>query len=347
MKIKNKTLTQRQAGSKSCTPLSASLCLLSLLSAPLTLSASPRGEGVGRAYFQELRANAAQAMRRLDDRINDAFDREFEDEDDAELNAEQAAQAHAAQPSAQLTSQAEQARREAEQARREAEQARREAEQARREAEQARREAAKAAERVARERFTQEAEARRAEELRLEEQARKAEARAERVRAAQARKAAERAQHVPLERAVVKGPEGGQSFEAQVLELVNQERARGGRCGDTTFEPAPPVKHNATLALAAQAHSEAMERQRFFDHTDPQGDGPRERIDAQGYQGRAWGENIAAGQRSPESVMKAWMSSPGHCKNILNPLFNELGVGLVLNAQGPYRTYWTQNFGRR
>jgi uncharacterized protein YkwD len=89
-----------------------------------------------------------------------------------------------------------------------------------------------------------------------------------------------------------------------------------------------------------------MERERFFDHRDPRGEGPKERIDAQGYQGRAWGENIAAGQRSPESVMRAWMRSPGHCKNILNPLFNELGVGLILNAEGPYRTYWVQNFGR-
>ena len=52
-----------------------------------------------------------------------------------------------------------------------------------------------------------------------------------------------------------------------------------------------------------------------------------------------------AGQRSPESVVRAWMKSPGHCRNILNPLFTELGVSFVFESRSPYKTYWVQAFG--
>jgi len=57
---------------------------------------------------------------------------------------------------------------------------------------------------------------------------------------------------------------------------------------------------------------------------------------------RAWGENIAAGQRTPEIVVDAWMNSPGHRANILSPNFSKIGVGYVTNSSG--RPYWTQIF---
>ncbi|MER5741373.1 CAP domain-containing protein [Streptomyces sp. NPDC002262] len=127
---------------------------------------------------------------------------------------------------------------------------------------------------------------------------------------------------------------GRASAADQVLALVNAERAKAG-CGALTA--------NATLARAAQGHSDDMAARDFFDHTNPDGDGPGERVTAAGYPWSTYGENIAMGQSTPEQVMEAWMNSPGHRANILNCDFKELGVGVTTDG-GPY---WTQVFGAR
>ncbi|MEU4077760.1 CAP domain-containing protein [Streptomyces venezuelae] len=127
----------------------------------------------------------------------------------------------------------------------------------------------------------------------------------------------------------------GQSSAAdQVIALVNQERAKAG-CG--------PLTANATLARAAQGHSDDMAARDFFDHTNPDGADPGDRVTAAGYPWSTYGENIAMGQSSPESVMEAWMNSPGHRANILNCSFKEIGIG-IHSQGGPY---WTQVFGAR
>ncbi|MFE0512265.1 sigma-70 family RNA polymerase sigma factor [Streptomyces sp. NPDC058964] len=122
---------------------------------------------------------------------------------------------------------------------------------------------------------------------------------------------------------------------AQVIALVNKERASAG-CG--------PVTDNSQLRSAAQKHSDDMAARNFFDHTNPDGAGPGERITAAGYRWSTYGENIAQGQQTPESVMDAWMHSPGHRANILNCAFKELGVGGHNRSGGPG---WTQDFGTR
>ncbi|MFC0843152.1 sigma-70 family RNA polymerase sigma factor [Streptomyces noboritoensis] len=123
------------------------------------------------------------------------------------------------------------------------------------------------------------------------------------------------------------------STAQQVIALVNTERAKNG-CG--------PVSDNSKLATAAQRHSDNMAAQDFFDHTDPSGSGPGERIHAAGYQWSTYGENIARGQQTPADVMNSWMNSPGHRANILNCAFKELGVGIHNGPGGPW---WTQDFG--
>ncbi|WP_225961714.1 CAP domain-containing protein [Actinomadura algeriensis] len=128
-------------------------------------------------------------------------------------------------------------------------------------------------------------------------------------------------------------PAGG-TTAARVVALVNAERAEKG-CG--------PVRSNAQLTRAAQGHSADMAARGYFAHTSPDGDDPGDRITAAGYRWRSYGENIAKGQSSPESVMRSWMNSPGHRANILNCGFDEIGVGVVTSG-GPY---WTQAFGSR
>ncbi|MGW8765639.1 sigma-70 family RNA polymerase sigma factor [Streptomyces sp. NPDC055815] len=127
---------------------------------------------------------------------------------------------------------------------------------------------------------------------------------------------------------------GSGSTEQQVISLVNSERAKAG-CGPLTEHP--------LLTKAAQGHSDDMAARDFFDHTNPDGDGPGERITAAGYTWSSYGENIAKGQTTAAQVMDSWMNSPGHRANILNCDFKEIGVGLHTSG-GPY---WTQAFGSR
>ncbi|MFD7279295.1 CAP domain-containing protein [Streptomyces sp. NPDC059862] len=120
--------------------------------------------------------------------------------------------------------------------------------------------------------------------------------------------------------------------EAEVLKLVNEERAKAG-CS--------PLAANSALAELAGDFSDAMAAQGFFDHTDPSGATPWDRAEAAGITSLG-GENIARGQADAQAVMDAWMNSPGHRANILNCDFKTLGVGVHYGSGGPW---WTQNFG--
>ncbi|MGV9254472.1 sigma-70 family RNA polymerase sigma factor [Streptomyces sp. NPDC003697] len=122
---------------------------------------------------------------------------------------------------------------------------------------------------------------------------------------------------------------------ARVVALVNQERAAAG-CG--------PLTQDSQLDAAAQGHSDDMAARDFFDHTNPDGADPGGRITAAGYRWSTYGENIALGQQTPESVMDSWMHSPGHRANILNCAFKNIGVGVHKGSGGPW---WTQDFGAR
>ncbi|MEU6843973.1 CAP domain-containing protein [Streptomyces sp. NPDC046716] len=119
---------------------------------------------------------------------------------------------------------------------------------------------------------------------------------------------------------------------AQVLTLVNQERAKVG-CS--------PVTADGDLASLASAFSEDMAARNFFDHTDPDGATPWDRAKKAGITNLG-GENIARGQANAQSVMDAWMNSEGHKANILNCDFKTLGVGVHFGSGGPW---WTQDFG--
>ncbi|MEU8777549.1 sigma-70 family RNA polymerase sigma factor [Streptomyces sp. NPDC048606] len=121
----------------------------------------------------------------------------------------------------------------------------------------------------------------------------------------------------------------------QVIALANSERAAAG-CG--------PLKEDAQLRAAAQGHSADMAARDFFAHTNPDGADPGARTTASGYRWSTYGENIAKGQQTAQSVMDSWMKSPGHRANILNCSFKDIGVGVHQGAGGPW---WTQNFGAR
>jgi len=91
-----------------------------------------------------------------------------------------------------------------------------------------------------------------------------------------------------------------------------------------------------------------MLARRYFAHESPKGETVRERSRAAGYDWRAIGENIAEGQLSVNEVMDTWMHSPPHRKNILDPNYKELGVGLALGRSGnDWKVEWVQTFGTK
>jgi uncharacterized protein YkwD len=116
-------------------------------------------------------------------------------------------------------------------------------------------------------------------------------------------------------------------------------------CGRQRFAAARPLSWNASLGAAAQGHSKAMAYGNYFAHQDPDGDMPYDRARAAGYRGRQIGENIAAGQGSPSKAMAGWLASPGHCANLMNPMFTQVGAAYAANARSDNGVYWTMLFG--
>lgn len=122
------------------------------------------------------------------------------------------------------------------------------------------------------------------------------------------------------------------AWEQEVFTLVNDIRLEYGL---REFE------YDDQLADVARAHSQDMIDRDFFDHENPDGDSPFDRMRAAGLRFTMAAENIAAGYPSPESVVEGWMNSPGHRANILSEN-KRMGVGLALG--GSYGYYWTQCF---
>ncbi len=133
-------------------------------------------------------------------------------------------------------------------------------------------------------------------------------------------------------------------FENEILLIVNQRRVEGANCGSAgSFGPAAPVTANPALRCAARVHSKDMVERNFFDHTNPSGESPFQRMGEAGYQYSTAGENIAAGNSTAAATMQQWMDSDGHCANVMNGSFTELGVGYYPGGQ--YGHVWTQAFG--
>ena len=122
-----------------------------------------------------------------------------------------------------------------------------------------------------------------------------------------------------------------QTYEDQVVALVNVERAKAGL---------PALKMDKTLQAAALAR--AKETVRSFSHTRPNGSSCFTILGEYGIRYRFAGENIAYGQRSPEEVVTAWMNSEGHRANIMSPNFTTIGIGYYQAANGI--KYWSQLF---
>ena len=129
----------------------------------------------------------------------------------------------------------------------------------------------------------------------------------------------------------IQDDEAVSSYAQQILNLVNEERAKAGLS---------PV--SLDLNITAAANIRAKEIVTNFSHTRPNGTSFSTVLKEQGISYRGSGKNIAWGQKSPEQVMNGWMNSDGHRANILNADFQNLGVGHYQDENGV--NYWVQLF---
>jgi uncharacterized protein YkwD len=137
----------------------------------------------------------------------------------------------------------------------------------------------------------------------------------------------------------------GNRFQNEFLSRINKVRAKGCNCGTTYMPPAPPLTWNNQLENAAKSHAVDMARKKYFSHESKDGRTMNDRIMKAGYtyegfSSYAIGENIAFGQQSIAEVSDGWFKSVGHCKNLMNRDFKEIGIAEVNH-------YWVQDFGGR
>ncbi|WET08212.1 MULTISPECIES: CAP domain-containing protein [unclassified Pseudomonas] len=131
----------------------------------------------------------------------------------------------------------------------------------------------------------------------------------------------------------------------QLLNLINAARTQPRQCGPQAFTATTPLSWSDTLASAANSHTRNMANGNFFDHLDHDGRTPGDRAELAGYSAKNIGENIAAGLDTPRKVVDGWLASPGHCANLMNPQFRELGAAYAMDPKSDAGIYWTGVFG--
>ena len=121
-----------------------------------------------------------------------------------------------------------------------------------------------------------------------------------------------------------------------LLAAINAERAK---------KRLPPLRTSTTLMQGADFYSCRLIDGRFFDHVDPfDGSTVDTRVTDFGYAFQKVGENLAAGHKTAKDAVNAWLESPGHRANLLDPAFTETGI--AVKTGGDYGWYWVQEFGR-
>lgn len=128
------------------------------------------------------------------------------------------------------------------------------------------------------------------------------------------------------------------SPEAAAAALAATNRARAAR-GLT------PLRTNARLQRAAEAHACEMAMRGAMTHAGTKTTGPMARTKGQGYAPRLTAENIAAGRFDLNRVLSEWNSSPDHLSNVVIPGTQDYGIGQAVAADGK-TTFWAAIYGK-
>jgi len=131
----------------------------------------------------------------------------------------------------------------------------------------------------------------------------------------------------------------------QALEQeINGLRAAPRRCGTQELPAAPGLRWDQLLFATAVRHVGDMAHRGYFSHHTPEGVTPAQRGAAAGYDWGLYGENIASGQHSIDAALNSWLTSPAHCRALMNPDFRDGALACNLSANG---ILWALELGRR
>ncbi len=137
---------------------------------------------------------------------------------------------------------------------------------------------------------------------------------------------------------------GWKNIEKEAIRLTNAERTKRGL---------RRLNSNSKLHRAAKKHSKYMMRHRYLGHSGPNGNKPSDRAQSEGYAWYGVGENAfhyphnhkRSDRRTARLLVKGWMKSPGHRKNILRREYSDIGVAVVRHLPRGRTYYATQVFG--
>lgn len=127
----------------------------------------------------------------------------------------------------------------------------------------------------------------------------------------------------------------------RIIKYLNQIRANAQVCGEKPYPPATAVVWSKQLFNAAKSHSRDMASNDFLNHLGSDDSNVSARVSNQNYQWNTVAENISGGTDTPEQTLESWMNSPGHCRNLMNPRYNQIGMSCAVNVHSEYGIYWT------
>ena len=139
-------------------------------------------------------------------------------------------------------------------------------------------------------------------------------------------------------------PDDASTVSHRVLELINEARLQARRCGRKKFPATTPLKQVAALDNAALAHAQDMAAHSYIGHKGSDGSMPADRATRVDYTWSSVAENVAGGQTTAEEVVKTWLTSPGHCANLMSPRYSDTGVAYAVNPASKKGIYWVQVF---
>ncbi len=129
-----------------------------------------------------------------------------------------------------------------------------------------------------------------------------------------------------------------ETWQQEMLRLVNEIRVEGCYCGRQKMPPQKPVTWNAHLAKAAQKHAEDMAHHNFIGHKGSNGSRIGQRVTRAGYNWKSVAENVAWNVRTTEGAVISWRDSPSHCQSMMGG-YSEMGAAYV-------GRFWVQVFAR-
>ncbi len=150
------------------------------------------------------------------------------------------------------------------------------------------------------------------------------------------------------------------TLKTAYLKEINQARATQQDCHtEGIFEATTKLTWSEKLYHAAYEHTQDLVTTETFEH---EGSGTQsdwtgytlgkksdliERAENYGYQWHRLGENLAGGTTmdTPQKAIAAWLKSDGHCANLMNPNFTEVGMVRIKKEDSKYTHYWSQEFG--